>query len=118
MNVRRLSAALFSSLLIGVSLAAQVPAPAPTTVNPKREARMDQRADRQQKRIAQGVASGQLTPKETAKVERKEAKINGDIAKAKADGKITKGEAAKIQKEQNQASRQIARKKHNAVTAK
>lgn len=117
MNARRTSAAILGSLLLGASLFAQAPAPVPTTVNPKREAHMDKRADRQQQRIAKGVASGQLTPKETAKVERKEAKIDRDMAKAKADGKITKKEAAKIQREQNRASREIKRDKHNAKVA-
>jgi hypothetical protein len=115
MNLRRTSAAILGSLLLGASLFAQ--APAPTTVTPKREAHMDKRADRQQQRIAKGVASGQLTAKETAKVERKEAKIDRDMAKAKADGVITKQEARKIQKEQNSASREIKRKKHNAKVA-
>ena len=118
MNARRFSAAILGSLLLGASLYAQAPGPAPTTVTPKREAHMDKRADRQQQRIAKGVASGQLTPKETARIEGKEAKIGMDMSKAKADGVITKKEAKKIQKEQNSASRRIKRDKHNAKVAK
>ena len=77
-----------------------------------------ERAERQQKRIAQGVASGQLTPKETARLERQEARIDKDIAKAEADGKITKREAGKIEREQNRESRRIKRQKHDAQTRK
>ncbi len=96
--------------LIGGALMAQ------ETVTPKREAQVERRATRQQKRIAQGVASGQLTPKETRNLEKREGKINHDIAKAEADGKITKKEQAKINAEQNKASKKIFHKKHNART--
>jgi len=118
MNSRRLSAAIFGSLLVGASLFAQAPAPGTQTVTPKREQHAEKRAEKQQKRIAQGVASGSLTPKETARLERQEGKINKDIVKAEADGKITKKEAAKIQKEQNRESRRIAKEKHDAQTRK
>ena len=102
--------------LIGSSLLAQAPARGTQTVTPKREARAEGRANRQQKRIAQGVASGQLTPRETARLERQEGKVNSDIAKAEADGKITKQEAGKIQREQNRESRRIRRQKHDPQT--
>lgn len=118
MNTRRFAAALLGSLLLGASLAAQTPQPGIQTSTPKREQRAEGRANRQQKRIAQGVASGALTPKETARLERQEAKINKDIVRAEADGKITRKEAAKIEKEQNRESRRIHRQKHDAQTAK
>lgn len=72
----------------------------------------------QQKRIAQGVANGQLTPKETARLERQEGKVDRDITKAEADGKITKKEADRIHHEQNRESRRIKRGKHDAQTRK
>ena len=118
MNLRRLSAALLGSLVAGASLFAQAPQPGTQTVTPKREARVEKRAEKQQKRIAQGVASGSLTPKETARLERQEGKINKDIAKAEADGKITKQEAGKIEREQNRESRRIKRQKHDAQERK
>lgn len=111
MNLRRLSAALIGSLVAGASLFAQAPQPGTQTATPKR-------AERQQKRIAQGVASGQLTPKETARLERQEARIDKDIARAEADGKITRQEAGKIEREQNRESRRIKRQKHDAQTRK
>jgi predicted transglutaminase-like cysteine proteinase len=113
------STLLFAALtLIGSGLMAQTPAPGTQTSTPKREARAEHRANRQQKRIAQGVASGQLTPKETARLERQEGKVDRDITKAEADGKISKKEAAKIQHEQNRESRRIQRQKHDAQTRK
>ena len=111
---KRFATAVAGSLLSALALAAQTPAPGIQTTTPKREAHMEKRADRQQKRIAQGVASGQLTPKETARLERKETKVDKDIVKAEADGKITKQEATKIEKEQNRTSRGIRRQKHDA----
>lgn len=69
---------------------------------------------RQQKRIGQGVRSGELTARETAKLEREQAKIGADRQKALADGTMTKKEKAKLTREQNRASRHIYRQKHNA----
>jgi hypothetical protein len=77
---------------------------------------LDKREANQQKRIDQGVRSGQLTPRETANLEAREAKLNADEAKAKADGVVTRKERARLQSEANRDSRKIFRKKHNART--
>lgn len=118
MNPRRFSAAIFGSLLVGASLFAQAPAPGTQTTTPRKEQHAEKRADRQQKRIAQGVASGSLTPKETIRLERQEARVDRHIAKAEADGTVTKKEAVKIQREQNRESRRIHRQKTDAQTRK
>lgn len=97
-------------LMYSVLSAGQVP----ETTTPKRETRMENRADRQQKRIAKGVATGKLTPREAARLEAREAKVDHDIAKAQADGKITRKEAAKIEHEQDRNSQRIRRQKHDA----
>ena len=55
---------------------------------------MDKRQIKQEQRIDQGVASGQLTAAETAKLERQEAKIDAREQAAKADGVVTKAERA------------------------
>ncbi len=70
----------------------------------------------QQKRIAAGVKSGQLTPSETRRVERQQVKIQKDKQTAKSDGKVTPKERVKLQHEQNRASRKIDRLKHNDKT--
>jgi hypothetical protein len=67
----------------------------------------------QQKRIDQGVKSGELTPKEAGRLERKQAKIKQDEERMKADGKLTPQERRKLKKEQDRASKDIYRKKHN-----
>ena len=102
---------LAGSLLAGSALLAQ------ETVTPRREAQVESRARHQQKRIAQGVASGQLTPRETRHLEQREGKLNRDIAKAEADGKITKREQGRLNREENRDSRKIFQKKQNARKA-
>ena len=67
----------------------------------------------QQKRIAQGVKSGDLTPQETVRLEHQQAKIKHDKRVAKADGVVTPAEKAKLHHEQKKASKHIARQKHD-----
>ena len=112
MNTRRLIACAVVAAFV-VPAIAQTAAPgAPGTNTPV----IDQRAANQEKRIANGQASGQLTNKEAANLEKREAKLNNDIAKAKSDGKVTKAERRKLKREENRDSKKIAKKKHNAKT--
>jgi hypothetical protein len=67
----------------------------------------------QEKRIDQGVKSGELTPREAGKLEAQQAKIKQDEARMKSDGKLTKQERRKLTREQNRASKKIANKKQN-----
>jgi hypothetical protein len=76
--------------------------------------RVDRREARQQKRIDQGVASGQLTPKEAARMEAQQGRIANAEAQAKSDGVVTGKERAALAKRQNKASRNIHRNKHDA----
>jgi hypothetical protein len=78
-----------------------------------------QRKENQQKRIAQGVKSGQLTPAETAHLEHQEARLNRDTRRMRAanGGTLTPAEKAKVTRQQNHLSREIYRKKHNARVA-
>ena len=73
-----------------------------------------ERQENQQKRIGEGVESGQLTAKETVKLETREAKIQADKKEAKSDGVVTHQERAQLRREQNRASRAIYRQKHDA----
>jgi len=75
---------------------------------------IDQREKNQEKRIEQGVKSGELTPGETRRLEIQQGKIKADEAKAKSDGKVTPAERRKLKRELNRANRNIFRKKHNA----
>ncbi len=74
---------------------------------------IQKREQNQEKRIDQGVKSGQLTPREAGKLERQQARIRQNESRMKSDGKLTRKERRKLTKEQNRASRNIYRKKHN-----
>jgi len=67
----------------------------------------------QQRRIGQGVRSGELKKGEVKKLEHEQREINQEKKEAKADGTVTAEERKDIHKEQNQASRHIYRAKHN-----
>ena len=75
--------------------------------------RIDNRQARQEQRIQQGAASGQLTAKERARLEKGEAHIQKMEDKAVADGKVSAKERARIEKAQDRESRRIARQKHD-----
>lgn len=74
---------------------------------------IDQRQANQEKRIDQGVASGQLNEREANRLNKQQEHINKVEDKAKADGVVTKGERARIDHAQDRASRHIAREKHD-----
>lgn len=107
--------ALFSTAVVLAmsSLAMAQPQATDTTATP----RIDKREARQQQRIANGAASGQLTARETERLETREAKISADEAAAKADGTVTKAERTRLRHEENRASRATRRQKHDAQKA-
>lgn len=74
---------------------------------------IDQRQANQEKRIDQGIASGQLNEREANRLNKQQEHINKIEDKAKADGVVTKGERARIDHAQDRASRHIAREKHD-----
>ena len=99
-----------------VFAAAGVFAQAPSA--PAATPRVDQRQANQEKRIDQGIASGELTKRETRRVEKEQNVINRAENRAKADGTVTKAERHRLHKMQTHASRDIRRQKHDAQTAK
>ena len=80
--------------------------------------RIDQRQAEQQKRINQGVQSGQLTTKEAARLEKGQAHVQKMENKAVADNKVTRKERAHIEHAQDKQSRKIHREKHDKQTSK
>jgi len=97
---RFLIGSVIAATMIAVSLPAQ---------------EIKKRQENQQDRIAQGVASGELTPAETARLEKKEARLNRKIRKDRKDGNgLTAKERRQINRRQNQISNDIARQKHDA----
>lgn len=79
--------------------------------------RIDQRQEKQQQRIDQGVTSGVLTEKEAARLQNEQDRIQKAEDKAMADGKVTRKEHARIEHRQDQASKHIYRQKHDRQTA-
>ena len=67
----------------------------------------------QQKKITQGVKSGELTKKEAVQLRHQQKDIKQTKRAAKADGVVTKKERAIINHKQTKAAGNIARKKHN-----
>lgn len=78
------------------------------------------RRENQQDRIANGIASGQLTAGETTKVEKQESKVNKEVARDRAanGGNLTNNEKRQINGQQNKLSKEIYNDKHNAATQK
>ena len=74
----------------------------------------DNRQQRQQQRIEDGVRSGALTPHEVQRLENEQDRIDKMENRAKADGVVTNKEKLGIEAAQDHASRSIAIKKHNA----
>jgi len=104
------------TLLAGLALAvtcagafAQAAAPAGAAATPG----IDKRQANQEKRIDQGVASGELTKRETRRLAREQGAINRAEDKAKADGVVTAKERHRLHHAQHRASRDIARQKHD-----
>lgn len=108
----------FTGVLLGAALAAfALPAIGQTaTQTPGTE--VGKRAVNQQRRIGQGVKSGQLTPRETQNLERKEAAVNREVRRDRAanGGRLTPAEKAKVNRQDNKLSHQIYRDKHNGRT--
>ncbi len=78
------------------------------------EGKIQERREDQQKRISQGIATGEVTPHEAEKLEKKEAKIDKKARHyRKSGGKLTRKERQHIQHDQNQASKEIYQEKHD-----
>jgi hypothetical protein len=102
---------------LALALAAPVAVANATTTTKHRHHRhsINHRERNQQKRIGQGLQSGQLTPKEAAKLENKENRIENREARMRASGgKFTPGERNAIQHQLNNESKDIYRQKHDA----
>jgi hypothetical protein len=68
---------------------------------------------RQQRRINQGVESGELMKRETLRLEKEAYEIQQAKKQAKSDGDVTRRERVGLRRELNQSSRHIYRAKHN-----
>jgi hypothetical protein len=73
-----------------------------------------QRNINQERRIQQGMASGQLTNREAGQLEAGQAHVDRLEARAGHDGHVGAGEQGRIQHSENVQSRRIYREKHDA----
>src|ERR1019366_4022340 len=101
-----------STLLTGALFAQSAPATQPNdpnTVNARRENKQD--------RIANGVASGQLTAGETSNLESRDANLNREIKDDRQDnsGKLTGSELQQVNEQQARLNKSIYADKHNAA---
>jgi hypothetical protein len=80
--------------------------------------RIDKRQEVQDKRIEQGVKSGELNKKETARLEKGQQGVQKMEDKAVADGKVTNKEKAHIEHAQDKQSKHIYHQKHDKQQAK
>jgi hypothetical protein len=78
--------------------------------------RAQRRMDRQQGRIAGGVASGSLTRVEAKKLRKGQQRVDHIEDKAMADDSLSVKEKIKIEKAQDRQSRRIYKQKHDLQT--
>src|SRR5262245_44741954 len=70
----------------------------------------------QERRIEQGVKSGQLTNREVGKLESGQARVDRSEARAGANGHVGAKEQQRVQKAENQQSKGIYKQKHDKQT--
>ena len=75
---------------------------------------VDRRQGYQERRIQQGLRSGELTRREAAALEAEQARIRELERRAEADGRVDPYERARLRQAQNEASRHIAQESHDA----
>ncbi len=77
---------------------------------------VDKRQAVQERRIQEGVASGQLTPREANRLDRQQKKIDKMESRAKADGVVTARERTRLHRQLDKANRAIGKEKHDRQT--
>ena len=102
MNIKILGGALVAMLAVTSIASAQTRSPV-----------INHRQHTQDRRINQGVRSGELTRSEAHHLRADERKISRDKRMAKADGHVTGAERKHLRREESRTSRAIYRKKHN-----
>ena len=96
-----------------LAVVAMVSVAAPLLAQTKSTERIDRRQAEQQRRIDQGVKSGELTKREATQLQKGQEHVQKMENRATADGKVTAKERARIEHAQDLQSRRIAREKHD-----
>ncbi|CAM5542456.1 hypothetical protein [Rhodanobacter lindaniclasticus] len=100
---------LVASIVAGIGLGGAMAAAAQTTAS------TTQRDVNQQRRIEQGLKSGQLSTAEAARLEQGQAHVDRMQQRDLRDGSLSTSEQARLQTAQNRQSKAIAVDKHNGV---
>jgi len=74
---------------------------------------LGQREMRQERRIYQGVQSGQFTPGEFRRLDNQQGRINAAAARMRADGRLNRPERARLNQMRNRSNRSIYQYRHN-----
>ncbi len=80
------------------------------------EQRVDNRQDRQQQRIDNGLGAGQLNAPEARRLERQQAGVARMESRFQNDGQLSRREAVRLEHRQDRTSRHIARQRHDRQT--
>ena len=112
-----LALSLFSLLPFASVRADDAPA-APSTAAPaaKRPGEVNRRLHRQNRRINQGVKSGELTRREAHRLRKEDRTVHKEEKDMRAvnGGKLTPADKAALNQQENKVSRNIHRQKHDA----
>ena len=127
MPVRHALAAAALITACAAALAQQPNVPTPTTPQPTAPVTtpdrgtatpvIDQREQRQQERIRDARASGDLTKHEARRLRAEQKGIDHMQKRAEADGTVTAKERQRIRHAQRHAAKDIHRQKHDAASA-
>jgi len=93
----------------------QVPQATGEYTSPPQGRWSDRRHQRQEDRIQQGLASGQLTPGEARRLQNEQARIRGAEGRMRADGNLSPQERARLNAMQQKSSQDIYRLRQNGV---
>ena len=99
---------MMTGLLTGLLILGSLPALAGPY-----ESNIGQRVIDHERRIQEGVLSGQVTPGEFHRLELEQAHIRATIAQMWADGHLSRGERARLNRMLTRNSRDIYDLKHN-----
>lgn len=103
---------LFLALVVLLSTSA-ITADAPAEAKYYKK-RVNHRQVKQQKRLCQGVKSGELTGKEAKRLSKQQAALARKERQMRLSGNgLSKGEAARLERAQDQLSRNIYHQKHD-----
>jgi hypothetical protein len=106
------------AFIVGVGIfVAAAPVFAQTTTSRTTDPGIQKRMQNQDRRIDQGVKSGELTPKEAGRLEADQARIQQTEERMKSDGNLTGQERQKLNTMQDRSSDRIYQQKHDRQRA-